>query len=182
MAPTWLERAVTEPRPLDIAHPAAPQTPKAIRTRVVEDLRNRRETRLTGPELTRILGEQLDGKGRGGVSVRDGVATLDLSMDLSEGAAEPKWLNVHAAGSFELRDGWFTGLRLDELDVSGWELAAWTDPGVLVERANAELANIRARDPDLAARLDTIERMAVDGDAVVVKIAPEGLPYIQDAR
>lgn len=181
MGPTWFLEAATEPAPLTSSHEASTDPPLAIRQRLADGLQGETRTaRLTGPEITTVLRDQMGSMGQGGVTIADGVATIDLSFDLTEPGAQPMWFNLHARGSLTMEKGWCTAASIEELDVSGWELGPMVagEEAQLVRSLNQSLANQRAEDPEIGDKLDAIERFTVEGDAVVLTVTPEGVALV----
>lgn len=181
MGPTWARQAFTEPAPLSSSHVASSETPRAITQRLVAGLHGETHTeRLSGPDLTTLFRDQVGAMGQGGFTVRAGVVTADLSFDLTEPGGAPTWVNLHLVGSLTVERGWVTGAHLDALDVSGWQFGPlFTDDAELVSAINRSLANERAKDPGLPAKLDAIERLWVDGDAVALTVTPDGAPMFR---
>lgn len=100
-------------------------------------------------------------------------ATLDLSVPNTD--APDLWLNVHTRGRFGVDHGWFTTLRIDELVLSGHDLAPYLSGQDLAASANQSLANERASDPDLGPVLDSVSLFEVREGKFAVKLTPDGL-------
>ncbi len=182
MGPSMALDAMVEDAPSSFDHPASPKGANPILQSYADDLKATRTTRMTGPELTRLIQDELGDKGRGGIAISGGIATADLSVDLRTKEGEGGWVNLHAVGSFVMEDGWVTEANLSELDVSGWDLGSLMDDGPLVQQINKQLTELRAEDPGTAAKLDTMKRISVDGDAISLTITDEGLQYVKDVK
>lgn len=184
MGPSMLVDAMVESEPLDVTHPASPEPAKTLKQRSVDELRSASHTtRFTGPELTKMLQDQLGDKGSGGVSISDSLVTFDLSMNLAEKPADPpQWVNVHVVGNLTFEDGAVTAAHFEEAEFSGWDLGMYLgDDAEVVRSLNREIGQ-RMGDPDVRKAVNAVERLTVAGDAIELTVTPEGAEQVQDAR
>ncbi|MFH1469939.1 MAG: hypothetical protein ABIO70_36480 [Pseudomonadota bacterium] len=109
----------------------------------------------------------------------DDSVEVTLSVRLDD---EDLWFNVHGVGSFELEHGWFTHMAIDDLVAGGWDLGQYMTRQELAQQANQSLANQRAQDPDMAAALDEVEHLWVEGGVLYVELAEGGYERFKALR
>lgn len=181
MGPGLLIDAMVADEPLEIEHEADPASAREIKEELVSELRSEsRTTRLTGPELTRILKEQIGPTGDAGVTIADSIATVDLSVRVDE---YDGWVNFHAEGALTMTDGEVTGAEIRDFDVSGWDLSPYlNDEAAIVREANRRLQERAAESEDVRKVVEGIESLRVAGDAVELVLTPEGVQAVKDPK
>ncbi len=178
LLPDMLVAAFTEELPLEA--PTVTPEPRAgerLERRFLLD----EPVRISGQELVQLADPQGDDELHSfWVEFGpDGRAELVLSVWAEEFDG---YFNLRTVGELELEHGWFTHMSFDELVVSGWDLGQYMAGEELAQHANRSLADQRAQNPEMSMVMDEIERIYVDGDALVVELAPGGYQRLRALR
>ncbi len=171
--PAMLGWAFLDERPLAVAFPAPDAAlAQAAADRIAAELAATHSTLVTTDELTQLALRGADEHAQLRIaSGRPDQLTLDLSM---VGKEEAQYFNVHLAGSFLMEHGRVTSMSLDEAEVAGWDLGYFVAGMDLAQGVNDYLAQEREIQPELAATLDGVVRLATERGGVVLTRVAEG--------
>ena len=150
--------AVTTDAPLDMpATPYDPAQQQAVQERIVSELTATGATSISAAELNVLLSAEEDARAH--VAMAGDQLTVDFTVRLEPGVE--RYVNLHLASSFEIKDGWFTHLFIPELVVSDWDIGQYTVGNDLANDANQNLAKQKADAPELDALFSAIQAMTV---------------------
>jgi hypothetical protein len=174
-SPDLIYRAVLDDEPQIIDHEVSEESPKKLRQGAVKDGRADGELRMGGPEINRLLQEQLPRGWEAGITIQDGWITADTAIPEGDG-----WMNLHLRVRFEMEAGRFT--EVDIRDLEAGPFAALLPSTLNTEVLNGLLDEQRAADPHVAKVLDGVQWVGIEGDELVLRLDPEGVALIRDAQ
>jgi hypothetical protein len=185
--PDWLISQVVEDQPSVPKHDAISIERDELVTQIVADLQADGNASISGPELTRLVLDTWPGTTRGGVSIREDMATLDLAISLpgENGQPSPGWVNGHFKAAMTMENGWFTKLQMEAFKVGALDLTPFLDPSSdtqVVINANQQLAQARAGDPDVARVLDAVELATFENGALQLNVSDAGRAMISGPK
>ncbi len=161
----------TSDAPLDIeATPYDPARQEALKEELRATLDREGTVRLDAPTLNILLAPEADGRIR--VAMAGGTGTFDASIP-TDGSA---WLNVHVQGTFVMEHGWVQSATIDELTLSDMDFGGFMAGQNVAPQFNKSLSDQRIQNPDLAAMLDSTDRVAIEDGVLVVTLDREHMP------
>ncbi len=163
--PELLAGLALQPEPLPLPAPTPdPDGGAAIATRVCAELAEDHSSFLTAAELTTLSTLTAEPSLR---VMRWRAEGDRLSMDLSWGVPDGGgFVNVVAGGQLRMENGWWKTASFHEMRLGEHDLAGFLTGQPMAEQLNQNMAQQRAKDPDMAAALDSVE-LAYTGDGGV---------------
>jgi len=163
---------ILEDDPMEVtAAPVVDMTVNGLGDKVASNAGQGGTVVLSGPEINGALQKELD-KGAGAFSIDGDTARLEISMQLT---GSDKWLNMRLDGRMIMVRGLFQDFYLNEVKVGALDISGIMGENMAMN-ANQQLMEQRAKEPDLAAWLDAIDRAEFKDGALHLTIGPGGIP------
>lgn len=142
---------------------------RSLEQNIKDELESEGETSISGDELTQLFikgSENDDVKFQTTIN-SDDKAQLDLSFKSGE-----KFLNVSSVVDFEVRDGKFSTLTIDELKVGKFDLGRFLKGQDLAANINENLST--NENEELSKFLSYFEELYIEDGKFVLILSPEG--------
>lgn len=178
--PGWVLGRFLDDEPLKVDPPVVAEgSASEIRARIAEDARDGSFT-ITPGEINALLPRDDDNVAVMQVA-SDGAETGELTVSVRMEDFEGQYLNLHVVGGFDMVNGFFQTLTIDDLVVGGWHLGTYVANGELAEQANQNLAQQRVQDPEMAQTLSDIRRATIVDGALYMEVSEPTLTEILQA-